>query len=80
MIGAYLSAKSYADAVNFLREHATILDYSTLGKKEQQVLNVASPGILQGVSTLSAPYLMLFISLIIARFLGPRLLPGWMHG
>lgn len=48
--GADLSGLSYAEAVEYLREQATILDYKTLGRKAQDALNAASPGIVPGVS------------------------------
>ncbi|KAG0606501.1 hypothetical protein M758_9G145900, partial [Ceratodon purpureus] len=44
-----LSRLSYADAVDFLRENATVLDYKTLTKKEKDILNAASPGIVPGL-------------------------------
>lgn len=48
--GADLSGLSYAEAVEYLREQATILDYKTLGRKGQDTLNAATPGIVPGVS------------------------------
>ena len=67
--GLDLSALSYADAVEYLRQHATILDYSTLNRKESHALNSASPGIVPGVRNLFAPFLLFFISFIFARVL-----------
>ncbi|KAG0599945.1 hypothetical protein M758_12G189900, partial [Ceratodon purpureus] len=45
-----LSKKSYAEAIDFLRSQATVLDYTAIGVKGREILNNAAPGVIPGLT------------------------------
>lgn len=51
-MGSDLSTMSYREAVEFLRERATIFDYTSLDKFANDLLDAATSGIVHGVGNL----------------------------